>query len=318
MWGHIQQKYNPKSRLLNKYWANVFKHQWPSILWVFGSAEREGQHFITKIRHSCIFVKFLVSEKWKVWMWTKSGIEYLYCIVETMPAGEGTNRIQTMKLFRFPSIRLMLCEHMVSSVPKMRKQSIYEIKIWWKTANRRNAMYHMTIKSNEFNYSVLNPPSSPTLQKSNHKKENHCKAICTCYIHGKMPLFDILSYKKWIKLFAGPLLQRSNVRWECQLSEQPGQWHTPYFFQIFFVTILNCQFFLFCNLSAFLLNYKHSQSNVLTEFKGLFLVRHRSSCRPIGRVEIRTANQSWEALLVNWFHPFMSKHWSVETFRSCK
>ena len=83
----------------------------------------------------CIFVKFLVSEKWKVWMWTKSGIEYLYCIVETKPAGEGTNRIQTMKLFRFPSIRLMLCEHMVSSVPKMRKQSIYEIKIRLKTAN---------------------------------------------------------------------------------------------------------------------------------------------------------------------------------------
>ena len=46
-----------------------------------------------------------------------------------MPAGEGTNRIQTMELFRFPSIRLMLCEHMVSSVPKMRKQSIFEIKI---------------------------------------------------------------------------------------------------------------------------------------------------------------------------------------------
>ena len=52
LWGHIQQKYNPKSRLLNKYWANVFKHQWPSILWVFGSAEREGQHFNPKRRHS--------------------------------------------------------------------------------------------------------------------------------------------------------------------------------------------------------------------------------------------------------------------------
>ena len=24
LWGHIQQKTNPKSRLLNKYWANVF------------------------------------------------------------------------------------------------------------------------------------------------------------------------------------------------------------------------------------------------------------------------------------------------------
>ena len=132
-----------------------------------------------------------------------------------------------------------------------------------------------------------------------------------------MPLFDILSYKKWIKLFAGPFLQRSNVRWECQLSEQPGQWHTPYFFSNFLWQFLIFNF-LFCNLSAFLLIYKHSQSNILTEFKGPFLVRHRSSCRPIGRVEIRTANQSWEALLVNWFHPFMSKHWSVEKFHSWK
>ena len=133
-----------------------------------------------------------------------------------------------------------------------------------------------------------------------------------------MPFFDILSYKKWIKLFAWPFLQRSNVRWECQLSEQPGQWYTPYFFQIIFLWQFLIFNFLFCNMPAFLLIYKHSQSNILTEFKGLFLVRHRSSCRPIGRVEIWTANQSWEALLVNWFHPFMSKHWSVVTFHSCK
>ena len=89
-------------------------------------------------------------------------------------------------------------------------------------------------------------------------------------------------------------------------------------FEILFCDNFQFLFFMFCNVSAFLLIHKHSQSSVLTEFKRLFLVRHRSSCRPIGRVEIWTANQSWEDLLVNWFHPFMSKHWSVVTFHSCK
>ena len=101
----------------------------------------------------------------------------------------------------------------------------------------------------------------------------------------------------------------------CRSSRASGTLHTFSNNFLWQFLIFN---FLFCNLSAFLLIYKHSQSIILTEFKGLFLVRHRSSCRPIGRVEIQTANQSWEALLVNWFHPFMSKPWSIEAFHSWK
>ena len=75
----------------------------------------------------------------------------------------------------------------------------------------------------------------------------------------------------------------------CRSSRASGTLHT---FQIIFCDNFQFLFFMFCNVSAFLLIHQHSQSSVLTEFKRLFLVRHRSSCRPIGRVENWTANQS--------------------------
>ena len=152
-------------------------------------------------------------------------------------------------------------------------------------------MYHMTIKSNEFNVSVLKPHSK-TLQKSNHKKRKSLLGHMYM-LDSRQNAFFLIFYLTRNELNFSPGHSSSaptcgeNV--SCRSSQASGTLHT---FQIIFCDNFQFLFFMFCNVSAFLLIHQHSQSSVLTEFKRLFLVRHRSSCRPIGRVEIWTANQS--------------------------